>query len=244
LAFGPEEGDAHAGAFGFTDACLLLFPVKSMKGIFAWITCPKVLDRFNLDLQLAKVKKIPTMPAEKNTPNGCKLFFKDDKIILEEYTFAITTDKDENGDCSKFTEWLSEKLFPNDDERGYQYEKIKKDVVVLSDDDFRDFVNLFTEVTTRTKINNETGTVEPGALFTEEYLPTETIMYSLALSTPIFNKDKDILSATKIEEIEEKEEGLVMKLFSEHIPKVMQIGGNATIGKGIVQIVVLEDNNG
>ncbi|MBK9462153.1 MAG: hypothetical protein IPN94_22720 [Sphingobacteriales bacterium] len=30
-----------------------------------------------------------------------------------------------------------------------------------------------TEVITRTKIDNETGTVEDGALFTEEYLPTE-----------------------------------------------------------------------
>ena len=52
LVFGPKEGDAHAGALGFTDARLLLFPVKSMKGVFAWVTCPKVLNRLKLDLEL------------------------------------------------------------------------------------------------------------------------------------------------------------------------------------------------
>jgi len=35
---------------------------------------------------------------------------------------------------------------------------------------------------------------------------------------------------------DEAEEGLVMKFFEQGIPEVMQIGGNATIGKGIVRI--------
>ncbi|NMC60647.1 MAG: type III-B CRISPR module RAMP protein Cmr4, partial [Candidatus Methanofastidiosa archaeon] len=66
LAFGPEEGDAHAGALGFTDARLLLFPVKSMKGVFAWVTCPKVLEKFRRDLELAEIN-IPNLPKENTT---------------------------------------------------------------------------------------------------------------------------------------------------------------------------------
>ncbi len=46
-------------------------------------------------------------------------------------------------------------------------------------DDFKNFVKMFTEVITRTKIDNIKGTVKDGALFTEEYLPAETVMYSL-----------------------------------------------------------------
>ncbi|WP_256201277.1 type III-B CRISPR module RAMP protein Cmr4 [Thermoanaerobacter thermocopriae] len=38
--FGPEDGDLYAGAIGFLDARILLFPIKSARGIFGWITCP------------------------------------------------------------------------------------------------------------------------------------------------------------------------------------------------------------
>ncbi len=90
LAFGPEEGDAHAGALGFTDARLLLFPVKSMKGVFAWITCPKVLDRFKRDLELAGIKGIPDRPDKNTAPKDCQLFIKEDEaqshfLVIDEY---------------------------------------------------------------------------------------------------------------------------------------------------------------
>lgn len=56
LVFGnePKTGtgeDGQSGAISFSDARILLFPVKSMRGIFAWITCPDVLKRFNRELK-------------------------------------------------------------------------------------------------------------------------------------------------------------------------------------------------
>ena len=239
LAFGPEEGDAHAGALGFTDARLLLFPVKSMKGVFAWITCPKVLDLFKHDFELAGLKDSPNMPKEKTAPKDCQLVIKDNKIVLEEYTFEVTKDNNENGACTKFARWLSKNVIPQGNEYKYWQEKIEKDIVVLPDDDFRDFVNLSTEVITRTKIDNETGTVQSGALFTEEYLPTETILYSLVLASPVFNKEKGIFEKTG----DKNEEELVMEYFTNGLPEVIQVGGNATIGKGIVRPRVWRDND-
>src|SRR5262249_31435881 len=44
--FGPGAVDretAHAGAVSLTDARLLAFPVRSLRGVFAWVTCPAVL---------------------------------------------------------------------------------------------------------------------------------------------------------------------------------------------------------
>ena len=242
LAFGPDKGDAHAGALGFTDARLLLFPVKSMKGVFAWITCPKVLDRFERDLKLTGEKNIPPIPDENTAPENCQLFIKDNKIVLEEYTFEINKEDNGDGPCSKFAEWLSKNVIPLGKEYNYWREKIEKDIVVLPDDDFRDFVNLSTEVITRTKINNETGTVQSGALFTEEYLPTETILYSFALTTQIFKKngnEKGIFQKTD----DKSEEELVMEYFTNGLPEVLQIGGNATIGKGIVRTKVWGDED-
>ena len=98
---------------------------------------------------------------------------------------------------------------------------MKKDLVVLSDDDFGDFVHLSTEVITRIKINNETGTVQDGALFTEEYLPSETILYSLALTTPVFRDDNDKGVFKQNQGI--KEEELVMDYFVDGLPEVLQI---------------------
>lgn len=241
LAFGPEKGDEHAGALGFTDARLLLFPVKSMKGVFAWITCPKVLNLFKHDLELAGIENIPATLDENTAPKDCQLFIKDNKIVLEEYTFEVNKDDNGEGTCSKFTEWLSKNVIPQEHEYNYWQEKIKNDVVVLQDDNFRDFVNLSTEVITRTKIDNVTGIVQSGALFTEEYLPAETILYSLALATPIFKKkkeDKGIFAQDG-----KAEEDLVMEYFTSGLPEVIQIGGNATIGKGIVRTRVWGDRD-
>ncbi|MCL0062749.1 type III-B CRISPR module RAMP protein Cmr4 [Peptococcaceae bacterium] len=244
LVFGPESGDKHAGALGFTDARLLLFPVKSVKGVFAWVTCPHILNRFKNDLSLCGVKNnfsiLKSIPA---TPGGCTLFVKDKKIVLEEYTFEITSQNDEN--CKKLAEWLAENALPSDDAYTYWRDKIKRDIVILSDDDFRDFVSMCTEVITRIKINSETGTVQTRALFIEEYLPAESILYSLALTSPVRNKEKSIFAANtdKISEGEKEmqEAQNIMNYFTENIKEnsVFQLGGNAGIGKGFVHIKVL-----
>ena len=249
LAFGPEDAgnDAHAGALGFTDARLLLFPVKSMRGVFAWITCPALLDRFQRELQLCEDFEGVSFEGEyKNhtwEDNQC-MAFKDSKtvfngiVILEEYSFKKTGgDKPvevvEGNKKTPLGEWLTFQGIGGDD--SYWTSKLKTDIVVLSDDDFKDFVNLSTEVITRTKINNETGTVQKGGLFTEEYLPTESLMYSLVMSAPVFqeeDKKKDCLLKTAEE---------VMKFFREGLHPVIQLGGNATLGKGLLRTTFLSN---
>ena len=53
-AFGPpsSRADEHAGALGLTDMRILAFPVRSLKGLFAWVSCPMILDRLRRDLSL------------------------------------------------------------------------------------------------------------------------------------------------------------------------------------------------
>src|SRR4051812_33995854 len=45
LVFGSSanqrgDNESQSSAIAFSDARVLLFPVKSMRGIFAWVTCP------------------------------------------------------------------------------------------------------------------------------------------------------------------------------------------------------------
>ena len=234
--FGPENGDEGAGSLGFTDARLLLFPVKSMKGVFAWITCPRVLRQFNNDLSLCGITPEKTVPDTKGVIPDANVAISQ-KVILEEYTFDLPT----SDNLKKYAEWLAGKILPSSGEYNYWREKMKKDIVVLPDDDFRDFVQLSTEVITRTKISPKTGTVESGALFSEEYLPSESILYTLALATPVMRKEEK--KKEPLKDIDpEKEAGYVLEYFTNGLPDVIQMGGNATIGKGLVRTHIYRED--
>jgi len=226
--FGPDESEeeAHAGALGFTEARLILFPVKSMLGVFGWITCPQVLQRFIDDLRLCN----PLKNVENKAPSNSQLFVQGGKVVFEEYTFSIK--KEADGNCSKLAAWLADHILPSEKEYDFWREKMKKDIAVIPDNDFRDFVTLSTEVIARTKIADKTGTVVTGGLWYEEYLPTDSILYSLVLASPIFKKDSE---KGIFKQNGKKEEDLVMAFFEKGLPEIIQVGGNATIGKGIVR---------
>jgi len=222
-----------SGALSLTDARLLLFPVKSLYGVFAWITCPRVIKKFIADLALAGItipfsgdvnfdneKDKTTSKAEILKTNNQKK-----QAYLEEFVFTLNQDA-ANGNVNKLAEWLKDNLFSATD-TSYWATKIEKDIVVLDDNDFRDFVTLATEVITRTKINNETGTVQDGALFSEEYLPAESVMYSLAMFTDEFSDKTGKMTATDMQAFFES--GL------NDNQNIVQVGANATLGKGIVR---------
>ena len=217
----PEKSDKEfAGALGFSDGRILLFPVKSAKGIFAWATSPMILKRFMKDLELSNQEQ--DFKIEKNSiPNESKIIIDDNNVILEEYQIGVS--KKES--TQKIAEFLATEL---------KNDEIKEKLIILDDDEFADFVTLSTEIITRTKIDNSKGTVLDGALFTEEYLPCETVMYSLALASHVMTK------VTQIKNFGSDNE--VMNFFTSTVPKTLQIGGNATIGKGIVSIVAGGNN--
>ena len=241
LVFGPEDTpEAHAGALSFTDARILLFPVKSLKGVFSWISCPMVFERFKEDLKLINQTiedpfnidfsiLVNTLPQQTN-------ICIESKVVLEEYTFEVR----EHELTSKIAKYFAQKIFPQQQNDIYKFwrEKLEKDLVILSDNDFEQFVTSSTEVITRTKINDKTGTVESGALWTEEYLPQDTILYSIAMASPVRVEEDDEKGIFR--DTPDKEAEKVIKFFESGIPEIIQIGGNQTIGKGIVRIQILK----
>ena len=256
-AFGPfrPNGDPGHGALGFSDARLLLFPVKSMQGVFAWITCPRVLQRFQDDMRRLpgqedfEIKDLPEVKVGEACifgtaiafcPNGKK---EKGKIVLEEFDFttncdsakSIKTKIKEDG----LNTWLADTIYPNKEDK-YWNTNLKENLVILSDTDFADFVEYSTEVITRNRIDPETGVVEEGALFTEEYLPSDSVLYSLVLAQPEFKNGG--CSADEI-----------LKIFTSKMEKgasTFRLGGNATIGKGVMRAILTtnstenEESNG
>ncbi len=227
ILFGPEKGDEYSGSLIMSNANILLFPIKSMKNVYALATCPSALLRFNEYLQ--KVGKKPLKIPKPNTvPENTNLIILENKIVLEEFTFEIS----ESDACSTLAEFLAEYIIGDDEDYAYLKEKIENDLVILSDDDFSYFVQYSTELHTRTKIDPATGTVQHTGLFTEEYLPADTVLYSLVSISKIYADGKHIFSDTD----KDAESKKALNYFIEHLPKAIQIGKNGSIGKGIVKI--------
>lgn len=62
--FGPETSNAseYAGSAQFTDQRLLCLPVRSLAGVFAWVTSPFLLQRFKRDAEAAGTGTLQGVP--------------------------------------------------------------------------------------------------------------------------------------------------------------------------------------
>jgi len=229
VAFGPaDDGDKHSGSVTFTDGRVLLFPVRSARGVFAYTTCPLVLARLAEDFKIAGIAEdLPSVTiGEKALVSGKALLVGSDKVVLEEYTYPAQVNDQAAALAKSVAEWLGLS--------GYAKKLLEENLIILDDDDFTDYVHNATEIITRIKIDSKTGTVASGALFTEELLPTETVLYSLVMSSSFF-LPADAESATR--ESAGSEQGkYIIDAIEANMPGYIQMGGDATIGKGLVAV--------
>ena len=208
LAFGCDGCDLEikefAGALGFSDAKILLFPVKSVKEVFAYITCPYIIERFNIEIKDCQLPEVEELTISKSS----KINLKNGDIILEEYAFNVSkNDK---------IKQLSDKL-----NKITKIQNLEQKLVILPNEEFTHFVKNSTEVITRIAIDNEKGVVKKGGLFTEEYLPAETVLYS------------SIFFGNSIYDFKDKKP---KAWFMKNKTDIIQVGGNKTLGKGIVEV--------
>lgn len=249
--FGPEtnEADTHGGALSFTEARIVLFPVRSLIGVFAWVTCPQALARLHRDLEIAEQTvswNVPPQPEEGQAwiVDGSTVADQTNKsIVLEEYAFTGKGSPDN----AQIAGWLSTQAFPNSRAHTYWknrlYEekngKTYSNLVILRDDDFRDFTLFSTEVITRIRVNPVTGTVAPGALWAEEHLPADTLLYTLALAA-----DPRVADGQLDANLKKNGKGAAEKVLEYLANKVggqlVQMGGDATVGRGLVRVRVLK----
>jgi len=228
VIFGPEESaEEFASCISITDAKILLYPVRSVRGVFAWITCPFVLKRFKEDLEsinisfkLNETEILISEPQNDNeaivSPNSI-LKLSENIISLEEFVFNIQ----KNSEIDTLGEFIKNLLPQNE-----LINSLTQRLVIVKDDIFKDFVNYAVEIRTRIKIEQSKGTVESGALFTEEFIPSESIFYSLIFMTNPYTTYDEINSAERVKE----------ELNSLLNNKLLQLGGDETIGMGFMKV--------
>jgi len=99
----------------------------------------------------------------------------------------------------------------------------------VNDKIFSAIVETMTEIIPRIKIDKNTGTVATGALWYEEYLPQDTVMYFVARKTLYANrKAQGTDNSDILDELKTKIDNAVIN-----------IGGKETVGKGLVALKVV-----
>ncbi|MCL5269534.1 MAG: type III-B CRISPR module RAMP protein Cmr4 [bacterium] len=217
--FGPEtaEADKHAGALAVTDARLLAFPVRSLKGVFAWVTCPAVLERLARDLALAGLEGMPGQPVQADPPvlaGSCLV--EGGKMILEDEAYDVAQDTKLEAMRANLAGFIARQA--TTDEATIQ--SITARMAILHNDDFTHFVRHATEITARIGLDYETKTVKNGALFYQEFLPPETLFYTVVLAEEARRKGQKMTPSE------------VLEFVQNNLPPVLQIGGDETTGKG------------
>ncbi len=106
---------------------------------------------------------------------------------------------------------------------------------MLSDTDFAYFAQHAMLVEPHVRINSETGTADEGGLFYTENLPPESILVAPMLASQTrTGKKKDE------KEDWENAEGVLLKVKNVIDGKLLQIGGDATTGRGLVVATMVE----
>lgn len=226
--FGPDTNNAelHAGSVQFTDLRLLLLPVRSLVGVFAWVTSPLLLHRFSRDAAGAKDAAPPTAIPSIEQKDICLIASEGHQItrsagdgqdkaiqvVLEDLDLTAQP----SSDVSAWADWLGKYLFPTSPE---WRATLKGRLCVVPDDVLGFLLNTATEITARIGMDDNTKTVQDGALWYEEALPTETILSGLVLATNVKSKPDEVFAT-------------VADLSKE----MLQVGGNATVGRGLCQV--------
>jgi CRISPR-associated protein Cmr4 len=226
---GPDAGSSelYAGAVSFGDAQLVAFPVRSLRGGYVYATCPQALARAQRLLGLTGVSV--SWPALSVSDGHCLIanpaLLSGDRLHLEAFEYLARVSQDLPG----IAQDIAAKALPDGDKYTFFREKLKTDLVVLADTDFAYFAENATLVEPHVRIDDATGTAADGGLFYTENLPPEAILIA-----PL------MCSRTRTGREDEEAESVMAKIKNVIDGKLLQIGGDATTGRGLVLAKIVE----
>ena len=231
----PQGASAHAGAICFGDAQLLAFPVRSACGGWVWVTSPLVLARFirfaaiaglsspQLQAMTSELRsEQPSAKIPQGTGNAIQF---NSRLLLEEYPIEY----EPSAALAGLAHFLSEILYP-DPADSYFKGAFAAKLVILPDEQFTYFVKQATEVVPNIRIGKN-GTTETGSLRYTEYLPSESVLYSLLGFGPRRQTNPDYYAGEDLNQAVQ-----VQELFYRHLPDCVQLGADETTGKGLVSL--------
>ncbi len=226
---GNPGGVLAPGDLRVHEAQLVAFPAPSLDG-FAWLTSPLARARLNRRAALAQIAAFPadaeaeaddadlaaddTRCLTTSTSNRGGKKMPRVKMALGSYAFTAVG----NGDFKNWAGRLADLALPERPEHDFFRKKLRNDVYQVSDLAMTAITSECTVIAARVQLGaedddgNRTKTVQHGPFYSE-YLPTETILVALLESA----------SPDHLTELTERVSG-----------RVIQVGGDETIGKGLM----------
>lgn len=215
--FGPEteEASEYRGGALFGDANLLLLPVRSVAGTFAWATSPYLLNRFARDLMDIDLHRTDIPAAI--TVSGVNQCIVGPRSALKVGSNVIFEDLDltpqPNDAAQGWLDLLKEHIFDDAEQvwRGFLEQRF-----CIVHEDVMSFLSRHgTAVVARVALKPDTKTVDH--LWHEESLPPETILHGLVHVDPVPGKGTPEALLTHLKAL---------------TTTTIQLGGKATTGRG------------
>ncbi len=198
--FGSVE---QAGSLAVHDARLLLLPVRSLSGHYRWLTCPYVLERLQRDMDMIGLKKVlPELAVKK----GEVWAEKGERLFLEELSFSVVVK-------AEAIRQVADMIKPLLHHTSVQ-QRVEKQLVICHDEEFSYYTKCALQIQAHNRLDSETKITIDGGLWYVEYLPSDTMLYTVLQARP--SREEAFQS---LKELVEKE-------------PYLQVGGNETTGCG------------
>ncbi|MBW1987839.1 MAG: type III-B CRISPR module RAMP protein Cmr4 [Deltaproteobacteria bacterium] len=205
------------GSFTISDARLLLLPVRSLSGLFAYVTCHYVLNRLKRDAKLlAGIDSLPEVNPNWNR-DPTKTFFPenslsphplaatDSQAVLEDLLLGLNSDPELARWAEVLENWIGSEAY-----------QLPNRFLVVHDDVFSHLSEVATAVHHRNRLETDgSKQVATGGLFNQEFLCEYTVMYTVLRQEPVpAEVQNDLIELCR---------------------RVWQVGANETTGKGFIQ---------
>ena len=223
--FGPRQiksnTESFAGALSVGDAQLLLLPVRCLAGLVSYVTSPFILRRYARDLSRAGLNgpSVPHNPASGNAyvPNNSVNLLDDGRLVLEDLDLAA----EPHDSIAQFANFVGRTIHPTDRDGRTD---VSTRIAVVPDEIMSFLSETATEVRARIAIDAEKGTVRRGALWYEENLPAESVMWGVYAISEIGGTGARRVAYELVDTLPSAD-------------TLLQIGGNAGIGRGLVRFL-------
>lgn len=199
-----------AGLVSLTDLRILCMPVRSFYGTFAWVTSPLVLERFARDGEALR-SNVDWVAANLNVEDEGVLVASGSLLTKEQtlYLEDLNLNASKDDNVTDIATKLAEEVLGNANDTFIQR------FAVVSNTVFDFLCETATEINARIALGKDgTTSGEGGNLWYEEAVPAEAIFTGWLVAT------KADISGI------------------DSFPQTIQIGGNATVGRGLCRLVV------
>jgi CRISPR-associated protein Cmr4 len=204
-----KPGPVSPGSLAVGDAQMVAFPAPTARAMFAWVSGAVPLGRLRRKAELAGVGGAP---AHCPNPAGATVFAADggwaERTVVG--PFVVTPQADDL--TGRWARFLAEQALPTTTVPAYFADKLKRDLLVVPDQELAAVTRECADITPRVQLSESEKTVKFGPFYSE-YLPCETLLAAL-------------LECQKADHLDR-----MRKALDE---KVLRLGGNETIGKGLL----------